>query len=69
MSTSTTISLADVTVIRNGRIIVDHVSLDFEAGQRWALIGPNGSGKSTVLKMTSSWLHPTSGRVEIFGRE
>jgi iron complex transport system ATP-binding protein len=58
-----------VTVIRNGRIIVDHVSLDFEAGQRWALIGPNGSGKSTVLKMTSSWLHPTSGRVEIFGRE
>ena len=69
MSVSPAVALDDVTVTRNGRNIVDHVSLEFDAGQRWALIGPNGSGKSTVLKMASSWMHPTSGRVFLFGRE
>lgn len=63
------VELRDVTVTRNGRNIVDHVSLSFGAGERWALIGPNGSGKSTVLKMASSWMHPTSGQVFLFGRE
>jgi iron complex transport system ATP-binding protein len=64
-----TIELRDVTVTRNSRNIVDHVSLTFARGERWALIGPNGSGKSTVLKMASSWMHPTSGQVFLFGRE
>lgn len=64
-----TVELRDVTVTRNGRNIVDHVSIAFGSGERWALIGPNGSGKSTVLKMASSWAHPTSGHVFLFGRE
>ncbi len=64
-----TVSLRDVTVTRNSRNIVDHVSLDLGAGERWALIGPNGSGKSTILKMASSWMHPTSGHVFLFDRE
>jgi iron complex transport system ATP-binding protein len=66
---SATIELRDVTVTRNGRHIVNHVSLSFSPGERWALIGPNGSGKSTLLKMASSWMHPTSGGVFIFGRQ
>jgi iron complex transport system ATP-binding protein len=69
MASTPAVSLNDVTVTRNGRNIVDHISLDFGGGERWALIGPNGSGKSTVLKMASSWLHPTSGTINIFGRE
>lgn len=67
--TSERIRLSDVVVRRNGRNIVDHVSLQLNAGERWALIGPNGSGKSTVLKMASSWMHPTSGQIHIFERE
>ena len=67
--TAATVSLRDVTVTRNTRNIVDHVSLDFGVGERWAMIGPNGSGKSTILKMASSWMHPTSGQVFLFDRE
>lgn len=67
--TSECVRLTDVVVRRNGRNIVDHVSLQLKAGERWALIGPNGSGKSTVLKMASSWMHPTEGQIHIFGRE
>lgn len=62
------IRLSEVVVRRNSRNIVDHVSLSLAQGQRWALIGPNGSGKSTVLRIVSSWMHPTSGVVELFGR-
>lgn len=66
---SSAVELRNVTVTRNSRNIVDNVSLRFGTGERWALIGPNGSGKSTVLKMASSWMHPTSGQVLLFGRE
>ena len=69
LDSTATVSLVGVTVTRNGRNIVDSLSLDFAPGARWALIGPNGSGKSTVLKMASSWMHPTSGAIHIFGRE
>ncbi len=69
MSSDARIRLVDLVVRRNGRNIVDHVSLSLAAGERWALIGPNGSGKSTVLKIASSWMHPTSGDVFLFGRQ
>jgi iron complex transport system ATP-binding protein len=69
MSDQPVVDLRDVTVVRNARNIVEHVSLSFAAGERWALIGPNGSGKSTLLKMASSWMHPTSGGVFLFGRQ
>ena len=69
MASEPAVLLTDVSVTRNARNIVDSVSLEIGFGQRWALIGPNGSGKSTLLKIASSWMHPTRGRVQIFGRE
>jgi len=69
MNSAERIRLNDVVVRRNGRNIVDHVSLQLNEGERWALIGPNGSGKSTVLKMASSWMHPTDGEIHLFGRQ
>lgn len=44
--------------------------LDFETqpGEIFGLLGPNGSGKSTTIKMILGLLHPTRGRVSVFGR-
>lgn len=45
--------------------------LDFQVrqGDRVGIVGPNGSGKTTLLHLIVGLLHPTSGRVVLFGRE
>jgi iron complex transport system ATP-binding protein len=61
------VRLRDVSVVRDGRALLDRVSWTVEAGQRWALLGPNGSGKTTLLRVVGSALWPTGGVVEILG--
>ncbi len=48
---------------------VDGVDLDIAAGTVHALVGPNGAGKTTLFHLLTGFLHPTSGRVEINGRD
>ena len=45
------------------------VSLEVMRGERAALLGRNGAGKTTFLKIASTLLEPTSGTVEVFGRD
>ncbi len=45
------------------------MSLLVEEGQRWAVIGPNGAGKTTLFRTISGEVHPTEGRVELFGSD
>jgi iron complex transport system ATP-binding protein len=61
------VRLEHVRVVRGGTALLDDVSLEVGAGERWALLGPNGSGKTTLLKVVGSTLWPTSGTVEILG--
>jgi ABC-2 type transport system ATP-binding protein len=46
---------------------VDHVSFDVRAGEIFAFLGPNGAGKTTTIKMLTTLLKPTSGRIELDG--
>src|SRR5450631_3652920 len=61
------VRLEHVGVVRNGTPLLDDVSWEVGAGERWALLGPNGSGKTTLLRVLGSTLWPTSGTVEILG--
>lgn len=64
---SAVLELADVSVVRSGTPILDHVNWAVNPGERWAIVGPNGSGKTTLLNLASANLYPTSGTVSILG--
>ncbi|MGT2910773.1 ABC transporter ATP-binding protein [Streptococcus cameli] len=46
---------------------VEDISFEIYPGEIFGLLGPNGAGKSTTIKVLSTMLLPTSGRVEILG--
>ena len=50
-------------------VAVDDISLDIAAGEVCGIIGYSGAGKSTVLRLVNALETPTSGTVEIDGRD
>jgi len=50
-------------------VAVDDVTLDVHDGEFLTLLGPSGSGKTTVLRIVAGFENPTSGTVEIAGRD
>lgn len=46
---------------------VRDISFEVAKGEIFAFLGPNGAGKTTTIKMLTTLLRPTSGKVEIDG--
>jgi osmoprotectant transport system ATP-binding protein len=51
-----------------GRLLLDHVSLDVEEGSVLAVLGRSGSGKTTLLRTVNRMVEPTSGEVLVRGQ-
>ena len=49
--------------------IIRDVSLQLPAGSFSFVTGPSGAGKTTLLKLMFLGLKPSSGRLQIFGRD
>ncbi|AXK72064.1 ATP-binding cassette domain-containing protein [Lysobacter sp. TY2-98] len=57
------ITLQSVDFSVGGPLLLDHVDLSIDAGERIAVIGRNGAGKSTLLKLISGDLRADDGEV------
>jgi sodium transport system ATP-binding protein len=54
--------------LRRGQVLaLDGVSFTARPGEIFGLLGPNGAGKTTALRVLSTVLKPTGGRVEVAG--
>lgn len=50
-------------------VAVDDISFSVGEGEIVGLLGPNGAGKTTTIFMLLDLISPTSGNINIFGRE
>ena len=57
----TVLSVADLSVVRGGRAVLQGVTFDARAGDLIAVVGPNGAGKSTLFGALLGLLPPAHG--------
>ena len=48
---------------------VDDLSFSVQKGDVYGFLGQNGAGKSTTIRMLLTLIRPTSGSIEIFGKQ
>ncbi len=63
----TILSVRDIVKRYPGVVALDHVSLDFYAGEIHAICGENGAGKSTFIKVITGAIRADEGTIEIDG--
>ncbi|EMA26984.1 ABC transporter ATP-binding protein [Haloarcula japonica] len=64
------ITVEDISVHYGDLQVLWDLSLEIrENDSVVAIVGPNGAGKTTLLKSMSGVLRPTSGSIELFGRD
>ena len=51
------------------QVALDHVDLTIENGEFFGLLGTNGAGKTTMIRILSTLMLPTSGKVYADGQE
>jgi len=50
-------------------VAVDSISLEVHRGELLSLLGPSGCGKTTTLRMVAGFETPTSGRIQVDGKD
>src|SRR6476660_7049332 len=68
------LELSDATVVKDGRRVLDRLTLRIARAEHTAIIGPNGAGKSvlvSLLTLEQRPIAPANGTppVRIFGRQ
>jgi zinc transport system ATP-binding protein len=58
----------DVSVVLNGRPVLDDVSVQVAAGEVVAILGANGSGKSTLVRGIVGLVPLARGQIRLFGQ-
>lgn len=51
------------------RFLINHINWEVKEGEHWLVFGMNGSGKTTLLSMIAGYKSPTSGTLEVLGKQ
>ncbi|MEN3203109.1 MAG: ABC transporter ATP-binding protein [Atribacterota bacterium] len=67
---ATVVAFHEVSKVYPGGVqALDKVSFSVDEGEFLCLIGPSGCGKTTLLKTVNRLVEPTSGWVEVYGKD
>lgn len=65
---SPAIAAKDLSVVLDGRLVLDRVTFEVERGRLIGVMGPNGAGKSTLFDSLAGLLPQVTGEVRFFGQ-
>ncbi|MGG3888164.1 ATP-binding cassette domain-containing protein [Metabacillus fastidiosus] len=63
------IETTNLTKKFKGKAVVDNINLSIKKGEIYGFLGPNGAGKTTTIRMLLGLMKPTSGKIELFGKD
>lgn len=61
------IKVENITKIYGKQSALNDVSFEVKPGEIVGFLGPNGAGKSTMMKIITTYIPPTSGKVSVCG--
>jgi ABC-type multidrug transport system fused ATPase/permease subunit len=53
--------------VKDGKNVLDHVSMEIQAGKTTAIVGLSGAGKTTLINLLLKFYSPTNGTIQIDG--
>jgi len=59
------VSFVDVSFVRNGKRILDHVDWTVSEEERWVILGSNGAGKTSILQIAAAQNYPSTGTAQL----
>ena len=63
------LSIQNITAHYGTTKVLEDLSLDIAEGELVSLLGASGCGKTTTLRLVAGFLEPTSGKIELGGRD
>ncbi|WP_338200401.1 ABC transporter ATP-binding protein [Candidatus Nephthysia bennettiae] len=69
MNDSTVLAAHQLSKNYGSRPAVNQLDLEVHSGEIFGFLGPNGAGKTTTIRMALGLVRPTSGRVDLLGRD
>lgn len=63
------LTINSVTLQFSGLTAINNLSLEVPEGKIYSIIGPNGAGKTTIFNCISRFYTPTSGSIQINGKD
>lgn len=61
------IKVSNLTKYYGDYLAVDNISFEVKKGDILGFLGPNGAGKSTTMKIITTYLPPTTGKIDVDG--